>query len=290
MNNECARHTGGYWPPDVQRALLRPLDVRSANAEIARVAGPVVGAMLGLTSAKAPSDEAAIVRRKRILPLLGHMHAVHLAAEENVTGVVVMESDLKPLAQHALTAAQVAELRATLSARRWSVLRLTGYFRRTLDGSGCKAECACADVGTTRRLCSLRAQATAHQRRDDGDPTLRPNLTAPFCDVRNPDFYAVHRRAFHVFAALRRRALSALRRAAAYAEQTNDTAGVRRRLDDPDSFPYIDLWLAARFDALAVVPQLAVQQIKQGDVWTSERFSRACRVRAAAAGGEQATV
>ena len=43
------------------------------------------------------------------------------------------------------------------------------------------------------------------------------------------------------------------------------------------ALPHFDWWLAARFDALMLTPQVAVQQIRQPDVITSVRFAQRCQ-------------
>jgi hypothetical protein len=40
--------------------------------------------------------------------------------------------------------------------------------------------------------------------------------------------------------------------------------------------PWLDKWIAAAFDSLYLVPAVAVQQIKQGDLVSSTRFQRVC--------------
>ena len=108
------------------------------------------------------------------------------------------------------------------------------------------------------------------------------------CDVRNSEAYAVHRRGFAPFLELRRRALAALQQAeatAAGAEAAQKSRGPhsravgggasgRRRHEerlpssavlrplslDSASLPWQDLFLAARFDAVYITPQLVVQQ------------------------------
>ena len=54
-------------------------------------------------------------------------------------------------------------------------------------------------------------------------------------------------------------------------------ARLAARLDDMSALPHFDWWLAARFDALMLTPQVAVQQIRQPDVITSVRFAQRCQ-------------
>ena len=135
IKEECARHVGGYWPVAVKERM-RALDVRHFNVEVARAAGRSLSCAFGLTApggCKGPRrvsrDEVANVR-KRILPLLGHLHAVTLAAKEGHQMVAVLESDLKPLAANKLTLSEVHSLGRELRRRPFDLVRSASKAQR----------------------------------------------------------------------------------------------------------------------------------------------------------------
>ena len=113
LEADCARHTGGYWPSAIKQRM-RALDVRTINTEVSRVAGHSLATAFGMAGTAAGSqtlptaaDEAFTEPKRRTLALLSHLHAVHLAVQEGLESVVVMESDLKPLVANSLKMEEV---------------------------------------------------------------------------------------------------------------------------------------------------------------------------------------
>ena len=104
------------------------------NQRLAAELGQGLSAELGIgpaLTAAPPRLSAAwqTAQQRRILPLAAHLHAVALAAEEGASRVMILESDLKPLAANRLPPAQLSELAQALRTRRWQILRPTGYHR-----------------------------------------------------------------------------------------------------------------------------------------------------------------
>ena len=97
---------------------MRALDVRTINAEVSRVAGRSLATAFGMAGTAAAgsqtlptaADETFTEAKRRTLALLSHLHAVNLGVTEGLDSVVVMESDLKPLAQNALRMEEVTPL------------------------------------------------------------------------------------------------------------------------------------------------------------------------------------
>ena len=282
VGGDCARHVGGYWPSAV-RDRMRVLDVSALNKQLARVAGPSLAPHLGLGEQKYEGS-LMYAQRKRVLPLLSHLHAVHLAARDSLDSVAVMEGDMRPIVNNALKPAEVQQLAMELRGGPWDVLRPSGYFNRAFPrgtskdkAPTCLPACACRPALRMRRACKVSAQSSL--RRDNGaNGENVPNFSAPFCDVRNPDLYVARSRTFVAFAQLRERALAALRHAGQL-HASGDAAAAQAQLDNTTSLPFIDLWVAARFDALFILPQLAIQHIRQGEAYTSAWFDKRCRVR-----------
>lgn len=102
----------------------------------------------------------------------------------------------------------------------------------------------------------------------------------PFRDL-NLELYAVNKAVFPVFRALHKRALSRLatinKEVSSHPTQSDEEILLKF---DKMSFPWGDMWLPSTFRSILIVPQIVVQQIKQGEIETSERFSRICKVSA----------
>ena len=191
-------------------------------------------------------------------------------------------------------------LGSELRQRPWEVIRPSGYFRRTIprnrsDTRACLPLCACHAIGRPRgglfsrdraaagiglsRVCEVDPQRG--MRHDDGSGAESiPDLNlerGDWCDVRNPDLYVVSRRSFVAFTRQRQRSLAALRHAGRL-HAARDRAGALAVLNNDSSLPYIDMWLAARFHNLFILPQLVVQQIRQFEASSSADFYSKCRV------------
>ena len=170
---ECARHAGGYWPHDVQ-ARIQLVRFEPINQRLAAEIGPDLSAELGIAPALSGgrlrlSAATRTMLQRRLLPLAAHLHAVSLAAAEGASRVMILESDLKPLAANRLPEAQLKALAQTLRTRPWQIFRPTGYHRaftssRASQRNGsCTAACACAAVSPALpRACEVKAAATVH--------------------------------------------------------------------------------------------------------------------------------
>ena len=293
VGGDCARHVGGYWPRSVSDRM-RVIDIVALNVRLSHIAGQSLSPHLGI-GGQTPGNLELYAARKRVLPLLAHLHAVHLAAREGVRGVVVLEGDIRPVPNNALSLNEVQQLRSGLTVHTWDVLRPSGYFNRAFPrgvnsgtAKSCLPACACHPVLQTHmhrgpakspRTCEVLAQKGIDH--DDGTSGEGvPDFAAPFCDVRNPDLYAASSRAFIAFSRLRSRALASLRRAGELHSQGYIKAA-QAELENTTNFPYIDMWIAARFNNLFILPQLAVQHIRQGEAYTSALFAARCRDKAA---------
>ena len=165
--------------------------------------------------------------------------------------------------------------------------------RNRSDTRACLPLCACHSVGTTGRGLFARGHGAAGLPRvcevasqrgmthDDGRGAESiPDLDlgrANWCDVRNPDLYVVSRRSFVAFSRQRQRSLAALRHAGKL-HAARDRAGALEILKNESNLPYIDMWLAARFHNLFILPQLVVQQIRQFEASSYADFYSRCRV------------
>ena len=139
------------------------------NQKLAAELGRALSAELGIGAALAGAPPRLglawqTAQQKRLLPFAAHLHAVALAAEEGVSSVMILESDLKPLAPNRLPPAQLTELSHTLRTRRWQIFRPTGYHRaftssraKQRNGS-CTAACACTTISPALpRACEVKA-------------------------------------------------------------------------------------------------------------------------------------
>ena len=256
----CARHESGYWPVDLEIDIL---NVDEFNHELASHSHPRVAAALGLVSSPMVKSHWAETIRHRVLGLLAHLTAVLTSRARNHSNVVVFESDLRPVERHALSAKLVRELGDVLRSRKWEVLRPSGYYykfsdyrHRELNGT-CPTECLCHRWGNMNRACEVR----------------------PGCNIKNLELYAINQAAYPSFEALHARALSRLASInAAVASRPSQSEETILARFDKEAFPWNDVWLPASFRSVLILPQIVVQQIKQGDVITSERFARTCRV------------
>ncbi|KAL3893002.1 MAG: hypothetical protein SGPRY_014571, partial [Prymnesium sp.] len=86
IEGDCARHVGGYWPPQVKERM-RALRVERINQGLSRVAGSWLASALGIAGAEEGArgggravEPALAEPRGRVLALLGHLHAIELAA------------------------------------------------------------------------------------------------------------------------------------------------------------------------------------------------------------------
>lgn len=168
---ECARHSGGYWPHDVQdRITLVRFEL--VNRRLAARIGGALAAELGIAEpAIIPVGHRARLSsgtrrrlKERILPLAAHLHAVSLAADSGAVSTLILESDLKPLPENALTPPEVKELGRVLGEKKWELFRPTGYHRtfsadrfRLLNGT-CNTACRCHRISPHLPVCRFRSQ------------------------------------------------------------------------------------------------------------------------------------
>ena len=258
----CVRHKFGYWPLDLD---LDVLDVDEFNKDLASRSHPRVARALGIFESSSTKSHWAKATRHRVLSLLTHLSAVLASRARNDSNVLVLESDVRPVEKHALSAELVAEIGTLLKRRTWQILRPSGYYHdfseyrfRKLNGT-CPVECLCRRWGSTNtssRVCEVQAG----------------------CKIKNTELYAVQRREYPVFEDMHARALSRLAEINEVASLPNQSEADETILArfDKDAFPWIDLAIPATFNSVLIVPQIVVQQTKQGEVKTSERFFKSC--------------
>ena len=157
--------------------------------------------------------------------------------------------------------------------RRWSVLRLGGQFWHhawSRKPAECPAGCSC--IAVTERACEIQP----------------PRWGGEYCIVKDTVAFAVHQRAYGAFASTRQRALHALQRgvsqcapACTMANVLNGTMGLPSEAFHSawGDLPWFDMWLPATQPTIHVVPSIAVQQIKQGDITSSVKFKQQCFTR-----------
>jgi hypothetical protein len=275
---------------------MRIFDHEKLNRALAKIVGPVIARALGIDSSQTVEPilqrnhlEAA---RHRVLGLLAHLQLASIAAAEGLTHVLILEADVRPVVSRALTRKQLIELAANLNTHKWSVLRPTGYFydfhynRYPPRGERrpCPSECACSPVGACSRLCEVKAPPLLHDEIHFDAPDYKRR-----CNVKNLEAYAIHSRTFPVWLAMRTRTLAALYNtrfipAVLAVQHTrrpstwNVTAVMQQGFGDANVWPWNDIWLPARFDTLFVLPQLVLQQVKQGDDYMSTRFRDHCQL------------
>ena len=189
----CARHEAGYWRHDVQ-------------AKIHIVRGVY--------------DKG----NKRINNFNSHLSCIERGRGHET--LLILEDDVRPVAQHSLARADVPRILWALRSREWDVLRLASYprlFSVHHRSRTCPQRCHCRSV--VPRLCRINGS----------------------CDMRNTEAYAVHRNAFSRFPIRYNGSL------------------------------WYDQWLSEQaLTQYFVMPQVFVQQIKQGEVYTTETFARRC--------------
>ncbi len=271
----CVRHRFGYWPGDLD---LDVLDVDDFNKNLASRSHPRVARALGISDDDYSSSSSkqllashwAKAARHRVLNLFAHLSVVVASRARNDRNVLVLESDVRPVEKHALPAELVAEIGFLLRSRRWQILRPAGYYYhfsdyrfRKLNGT-CPFECLCRRWGSTntssRRFCEVQAG----------------------CNIKNTELYAVESEAYPIFDEMHARALSRLAEINAKAASllpNNNFAEVDETIlahFNKDAFPWIDIALPSNFKSVLIVPQIVVQQTKQGEVKTSERFFKSC--------------
>lgn len=263
----CARHYSGYWPLDLN---IEVLDVENVNRNLSSISHPRVAEALGIgmpeTRLKRRSRWEETTRH-RVLGLFAHLTAV-LSTSPNQSNVAVVESDVRPVEKHALSATHVRQLGEAVRHYSWETLRPTGYFFdfsnyrfKSLNGT-CPAKCRCRTPKWRQRI-------------------DRACEVGPGCNIKNLELYAVNKAVFPVFRALHKRALSHMatinKEVSSHPTQSDEEILLKF---DKLSFPWSDMWLPATFRSILIVPQIVVQQIKQGEIETSERFSRICKVSA----------
>ena len=256
----CVRHKFGYWPGNLD---LDVLDVDEFNKDLASRSHPRVARALGIFESSSTKSHWAKVTRHRVLSLLTHLSAVLASRARNHSNVLVLESDVRPVEKHALSAELVPEIGNLLRSRSWEILRPSGYYYdfsnyrfRKLKNRTCPVECLCRRWGNTSRVC----------------------VVAAGCKIKNTELYAVQRKAYPVFEKMQARALSRLaeiNNVASLPNQSEADETILARFDK-DAFPWIDLAIPTTFNSVLIVPQIVVQQTKQGDVKTSERFFKSC--------------
>ena len=267
MGATCSRHRTGYWPPEVHRRLT-VFDASDMDRTLSEHVGPQVSRLLhiGTTSSHAANPASAMLRH-RVLALLAELQLVVEAQRRGLQSVLILEADLHPLSntRFELQPAAVVEIAAMLRAREWSVLRLGGqywHYSWSRQPAACPTGCACNAV--TNHTCEIRPPAWGGE----------------YCMVKDTVAFAVHRRAFGAFASARRRALRALNRAVHAETAANGTWGLPTETFDGawGDLPWFDMWLPATQSSIYVLPSIAVQQIKQGDVQSSVKFAAQCVV------------
>lgn len=273
MGTSCLRHRTGYWPPAVHQRLT-VFDAQDMDRTLSEEVGPQVSKLLciGASAVPQPRKKADRVLRHRILALLATLQLVVEAQHRDLQSVLIVEADLHPLSntEFELNPAGVTGIVAALRAREWSVLRLGGQYqsynsyRQTTE---CPTGCTCSAI--TGHACEVRP----------------PIWGGEYCVVKDSVAFAVHRRAFGSFANARHRALRALHRAVhsesgMAASTLNWTSLPAESFDGAwGELPWFDMWLPATQPSIYVLPSIAVQQVKQGDVSSSVRFARQCLVR-----------
>lgn len=306
---ECARHAGGYWPRDVQ-ARIQLVRFEPVNQMLASEVGRSLSVELGIGPTLA-SDRPRLsagtqaLLRTRVLPLAAHLHAVGLAAQEGVGRVMVLESDMHPIASNALPRPQLDALARVLDNRPWEIFRPTGYHRAfTTSRAGqrngsCTAACRCHAVAAALpRACEVRAARSRTERTSAGGLSCStPDYAAAdtslgkggaersgsaYCEVNDNDMYGVHSGVYPVFAQQRRCLLADLKDVGRRMPSLS-TADLEQRLAalQQSTVQFIDRWIPARFSTIFVAPMVAVQQIKQhsGATDASARFARFCMPR-----------
>ena len=268
MGAACLRHRTGYWPPEVHRKLT-VFDAGDMDRTLSEEAGPQVSRLLNIGSnrsmAKHPADN---LLRHRVLALLATLQLVVEAKRRGLQSVLILEADLHPLSntRYELQPDAVAGIADALRSRDWSVLRLGGQFWHyswSRKPAACPTGCACTAV--TNHTCEIRPPAWGGE----------------YCTVKDTVAFAVHHRAYGAFATARHRALRALHRAVrTEAFAVNGTWGLPAEAFDGawGELPWFDMWLPATQPSIYVLPSIAVQQTKQGDVQSSVKFAAQCVV------------
>jgi len=164
--------------------------------------------------------------RKRYNNFRSHLKAINNAKNTNFDNVLILEDDVRPVAKHTFTRKDLTQIIKKLAHQKWDVIRLASYprlFSIYHRHKKCSKECKCRAI--TPRMCEIKG----------------------FCDMRNTEAYAVHRRAFSKF---------------------------------PFSYNgslWFDQWInRVNLTQLYIMPQVFVQQIKQGDLYTTEIFKKKC--------------
>ena len=139
------------------------------------------------------------------------------------------------------------------------------------------------DDAATRKALTRRPRVRFCEVRASPQARAAGSSTVTRCEIKNAEAYAVHARVYGRFIAMRHAVLQNLVRVgdnvSAFASAHGAKAQLRAvlaQLEDRNAFPHVDQWLPATFDAVLVLPQIVVQQVRQGDVATSESFAKAC--------------
>ena len=268
MGETCLRHRTGYWPPEVHRKLT-VFDAGDMDRTLSEEVGPQVSRLLNIGSmTKRSANPGDNLLRHRVLAMLATLQLVVEAKRRGLQSVLILEADLHPLSntRYELQPDAVAGIADALRSREWSVLRLGGQFWHyswSRQPAACPTGCACTAV--TSHTCEIRPPAWGGE----------------YCTVKDSVAFAVHQQAYGSFASARHRALRALHRAVrTEASAVNGTWGLPAESFDGawGELPWFDMWLPATQPSIYVLPSIAVQQTKQGDVQSSVKFAVQCVV------------
>ena len=267
------------------------IDGQDLDKALAKKLGPHAARLLGIDEPKELKRHAPDwmrIARHRVLALFASLQVVELARAAQLPNALIFEGDVRPVPSTALTADDISALRAYLAREEWQIVRPSGYFfdfaqyrLRQQKGRACPDQCQCETPVGLRRACVVR-RSSSHSLHDR-------------CDVRDTVGFAASRATFPAFHKLRRTALEA------FSEMANAAAASQPSLLQPINasfgwpagpfnrlLPWFDKWLPARFDALYILPSIAVQQVRQGDVDTSRQFAKKCQAKASAWSGTAA--
>ena len=265
--SSCKRHNFGYWPEQVHNRMI-VFDGEHIDKQIASILPKSAVRWLGLLqTAKSVKVDDNYAVRHRVKALLSTLDLVHKAQQLKLPHSLIMEGDVRPVPQNALSTADIVDMRSILQSK-WSVIRPSGYFfdfshYRKKRPTKCPAKCMCQPLGT-KRACLVRAPFKK---------TINHTNYHMRCDVRDTVAFAVHRNSFPHFLALRERVWNTLSNPSSYT--LNSSYGLSNAMFN-QVFPWFDKWLPANFDNIFILPSIVVQQIKQGDEQTSRDFRRVC--------------
>lgn len=228
----------------------------------------------------------------RIRTLLAVLNSIVLAAASGVSNVLVLEVDTFPAIKQHLSPRELQQLQLHLRTKAWSVLRAGGtyyeYTKNTNLERPCPLRCACRVVSPwLRRVCETRvpfpsADSSADmlwrnwKYPDRGSWAAKQGFPNGGCLVKDTHAFAVHKSTFPVFERMLERALGRL-------ATENSIRNLQREKGIHALFPFIDIWLPARFDALHILPSIIGQERKAEVVKTSQIFQKQCTFKSLSA-------